>query len=550
MSVSLRIGSTTYGLSDLRGDVLGGATAASITLPAAIGYGAISGLGPVAGLYGAVAVSLFAALFGGTRGLTSGPNILVTLTMAVVVAEHANSLAEAFTVAMLAGVIQIGFGLIRLGRYVAYIPYSLTAGFFTGFGILFLIKQGLFALGGPAGGTALDSIKEWPSAISNANFHALALCCICVLVAVFWRGRLEKVSPPQFAALVVGTIIGIFLLRDAPVIGEIPSGLPDLQRPTISGEFLIRSLQPAFAMALLSSMSALILALYLDAITGFQHKPNREIMAQGIGNIAAGVFGGLPGGAAPGTLSNVQSGGRTMVSGLTVAVIMALVILVMGPIAERIPFAVLAGILIVSGWKIINWKFLSRLHKVPRRYAVVMLVSCLMLLFVDITAALVIGLVIAAFAGAQREESIEVRSLISTPVLDQAMLGGQGSGGEIDPFQAQTGLIRFPDKVTVASARQVSRILRPDIRGHQVVIFDLSSTEYIDDTAAVIISGLIRIAQRSRTVVVSGLRKDVENIFNALDLLDHVPSENIVADIEEAKRLIRPILLPEQARQH
>ena len=542
MNVAIRIGGTRYGLSDLRGDVFGGITAASITLPAALGYGAISGLGPVAGLYGAAAVSFFAAIFGGTRGLTSGPNVLVTLTMAVVVAEHANSLAEAFTVAMLAGVIQIAFGLIGLGRYVAYIPYSLTAGFFTGFGILFLIKQGLFALGGPAGGTALDSIKEWPSAISNANFHALALCCICVLVAVFWRGKAQKLSPPQFAALVVGTIIGIFLLRDAPVIGEIPGGLPDLQRPTISGDFLIRALQPAFAMALLSSMSALILALYLDAVTGFQHKPNREIIAQGIGSIAAGVVGGLPGGAAPGTLSNVQSGGRTMVSGLTVAVIMALVILVMGPIAERIPFAVLAGILIVSGWKIINWKFLSRLHKVPRRYAVVMLVSCLMLLFVDITAALVIGLVIAAFATAQRGEKLEVNALVSTPLLDQAILGDEALPDDADPFQASAGLVRFPDRVTVASAREVSRILRPDIRGHQIVIFDMSRTEYIDDTAAVIISGLVKIAQRSRTVIISGIRKEVSDMFDSLSLLDHVPPENIVADMEKAKDIIRPLL--------
>ena len=531
-----------YGIAELRGDILGGLTAGSIALPATIGYGAISGLGPIAGIYGAVAVSFFAAIFGGTRGLTSGPNILVTLTMAVVVAEHADTLAEAFAVAIMAGLIQIAFGLLGLGRYVAYLPYSLTAGFFTGFGLLFLIKQGLLALGASPEGNAIDSVKAWPEAIREVNLQALALASICVALGLLWRGRLLKISPAPFVVLVVGTGIGVAFFQDAPIIGEIPRGLPRPELPDISWEFLLGALEPAFAMALLSSMSTLILAIHVDAVTGSQHQPNREMMAQGIGNIAAGLVGGSPGGVSPGTLANVQSGGRTAVAGITFTVLLLMVIFALGPVAERIPYPVLAGILLINGWNIINWRFIRRLHRVPRRYALVMLLTCLMLLFVDITAALVIGLVIAAFATYQRGERLEVRSLVSTPVLDKVILEEKDLRDDADPFQAGTGLVRFPDRVTVASAREVSRILRPDIRGHQLVIFDMSRTEYIDDTAAVIISGLVKIAQRSRTIVISGLQEEVSDMFDSLHLLDHVPPENIVADMEEAKQIIRPLL--------
>ena len=141
-----------YGLVNLRGDAFGGITAGALMLPQAMGYGIISGLGPVAGLYGAIAVCFFAAVFGGTRGMIGGPNMFVAVTMAVVVAEYADNLAEALTTAMLAGLIQISFGALRLGRYVSYVPNSLLSGFFTAIGILIIVSQTLPALGAPLGG--------------------------------------------------------------------------------------------------------------------------------------------------------------------------------------------------------------------------------------------------------------------------------------------------------------------------------------------------------------------------------------------------------------
>ena len=534
-----------YGLADLRGDVFGGITAGSIVLPSAIGYGVISGLGPAAGLYGAVAVSFFAGIFGGTRGLISGPNIMVTLVMAVVVAEYATSIEEAVTVGILAGLIQIAFGLLGLGRYALYLPFSLTSGFFTGFGILLLIKQGLMALGSSPVGSVTENIRAWSSAITDVNYYALALAVICVALGILWRGRLSKLAPAPFVVLVVGTAIGVIWLGDAPTIGEIPRSLPLPQWPSISLEFFLRVVQPAFAMALLSSLSTLIVALHVDTITGTQHRPNQETMAQGIGNIAAGLVGGMPGGITPGTLANAYSGGRTPVACVTVSALFLMIILVLGPVAERIPFAVLAGILIINGWNYIDWRFITRIHRVPRRYTLVMLITLCLILFVDISAAIVIGLVVAGLAGARRQESLEMSSLLSMPLLDRAVLEDTDLNDESDPFSTRTGLVIFPDRVTVASAREVSRIVRPDLRGQEIVVFDMSRTKYVDDSAAVIIGDLIRTAtsQRARAIIISGLTEDVADTLSSLGMLDRVPRENIVANMEEAKQIMRPLLL-------
>ena len=534
-----------YGLADLRGDVLGGISAGGVVLPVAMGYGVISGLGPAAGLYGAVAVGLFAALFGGVKGMIAGPSLLVSLTMAVVVAEYATSLAEAVTVGILAGLIQIAFGVLGLGRYVSYIPFSLSSGFFTAFGFLVIIRQSFLALGASSdGGGVIGSIQAWPEAIAEVNFDALALTALCLSLGILWRGRLLGLSPAHFVVLAVGTLAGALWLREAPTLGEIPRGLPTPDLSAISLGFFLGVLQPAFVMALLSSVATLMQALRLDAITGSQHRPNRQIIAQGMGNIAAGFVGGAPGSAGAASLVAAYGGARSAVAGITVVMLLLAVILALAPVAERVPFAVLAGILIKIGWDVIDWRFISRIHRVSRSYAFVMLLTCFLVLFVDLIAAILIGLVVAGLSGARRLENLEVAALISVPLLDRAVLQDADFDDETDPFQASTGLVIFPDRVTVASAREVSRIVRPDIRGQQIVVFDMSRTVYVDDSAAVIIGELIQIAmtQKSRTFIICGLTKDVDNTLNSMGLLDRVPKENFAADMEGAKQIIRPLL--------
>ena len=537
-----------YGLGDLRGDVMGGTAAAGLTLPVAIGYGVLSGLGPVAGLHGAIAVGIFASLFGGTKGLVYGPNIAIAITMAVVVSEYADSLPEAATIGILAGLIQIIFGLLGLGRYASYIPISLTSGFFTAFGVLIIVKQSFPAVGiNTPQGSVITDIKSWPEALTNVNFDALALTVICIMLALLWRGRLLRLSPALFVVLIVGVLAGALVFRGAPTVGKIPSGLPSLQLSAISPNFFLRALQPAFIMALLGSVSTFILALRVDAITGTQHKPTREMFGQGIGNVAAGLTGGMTGSVGPGSLINILSGGRSPVAGLTVVVIILAAVLFLGPVAEQIPFAVLAAVLMVTAWNIIDWRIIRRVHRISRSFAIVMLLTIGLVLFVDIVTAIVVGLVVATLMGSRQLESLETAALVSVPLLDRAVLEDDGWDDEADPFRARTGLVVFPDRVTVASARELSRILRPDIRDHQFSIFDLSRTVYVDDSAAMIIGELINTAAtiRSRTIILAGMSPAVSSTLHSMGLLDHIPKENFAADREEAREIIRPML-----RQH
>ena len=472
--------------------------------------------------------------------MISGPNILVTLTMAAVVAQYADSLAEAATAAILAGLIQMGFGVLRLGRFVSYTPYSLIAGFFTAFGILLIIKQLLLAVGAEAGGGALDSIRALPDAFMDANIQAIVVAVFCVALGVAWRGRLLKIAPSQFAVLICGTILGVLIFSGAPTIGAIPQELPAPEWPPFSPEAGIRLLQPAFAMALLSSLSTLIVALPVDTITGSQHRPNQELAAQGMGNVAAGLIGGLPGGVSPGTFVNAFAGGRTQVAGLTVAALLISVILFLAPVVERIPLAVLAGILIINGWNIIDWRFIKRLHRVPADYTIVMALTCLLVLFVDITLAVVVGFVVSSLAGARRRGELETGDLISAPILDSVLLDAD----EADPFEARAGIVIFPDRVTVASTREVSRIVRSDILGHQVVIFDMSRTYFIDDSAAVAIADLIRIAavRRPGRVVITGLTRPVTETLDAFGLRATLPEGLIVPDMDAARARVRDLL--------
>lgn len=534
-----------YRWSDLKGDFFGGLTAAGVMLPMAIGLGAISGLGADAGLHGALAVGIFVALFGGTRGMLGGPNVAVTIIMAAVVADYAGSVAEAATIGILAGLIQIGFGLLRLGRHASYIPASLLSGFLTAIGILIIIKQSVALVGSttPQGGIT-DVFASWPDAVRHVNFDALALAFICMVLALLWRGRLARLAPSFFVVLVVGILAGVLFFRDAPTVGEVPSGLPSIQLSAVSLDFFLRALQPAFIMALIGSIVTFLTSLRLDTITGSQGQPNRELFAQGMGNIAAGLVGGLPGSNAQGSIPNALSGGRTRVSGFVVAGLILATLLFLGPVVERIPFAVLAVILILVGWSLIDSRFITGIHRIPRSFAITMLLTGFLVLFVDLFLAFVIGLLVAVLLGYRRLENLEVSELISVPLLDRAVLTEDEVDEDSDPFQARSGLVVFPDRVTVASARQLSRILRPDIRQQQFSIFDFSRTVYIDESAAVILSELIGVAMaaRARTIIISGMRKDIADTLHSMRLLDRVPADNFAADLEEAKQFIRPLL--------
>ncbi len=535
----------TYDLRTFRGDLFGGVTSAVVGLPVSLAFGVASGLGAIAGIYGAIAVGFFAAVFGGTRSQISGPTGPMAVAMAVVVTSHARSLSEAFTVVVMAGLLQMLLGVLRIGRFVAYTPYSVISGFMSGIGVIIILLQTLPFLGSPgAEGGPVGAIRAWPDAIGGVNLNALTIAAVTLAVGVLWPNRLKRYLPATLAALVAGTLMGVLWLTNTPVIGDVPTGLPTLQVLDLSPDVLARAVQPALIIALLGSIDSLLTSLIADSMTRTRHDPNRELVGQGIGNTIAGFIGGLPGaGATMGTVVNIRAGGRSRVSGVVRAAILLALVLGLGKYVEAIPHAVLAGILMKVGWDIVDWRFITRVHRVQREHLLVMLITLLLTVFLDLVTAVAIGLIAAGMASARQFERLELDSVVSVPLLDRTFLADQENTHEVDAFSARVGLVALRGSFSVASANKMINTISVDIRDHEVVILDFSDTVYLDDSAALVVEQMIDVAIDEDTeCIVMGLGGLPATTLKALNVLRRVPREHFVVNRDGAREVAKRIL--------
>ena len=537
--------SMTYDLHALRGDIFGGVTAAVVALPVALAFGVASGLGAAAGIYGAIAVGLFASGFGGTRSQISGPTAPMTVAMAVIVTSHATSLAEALTVVVMGGLLQVLLGVSRIGRFVAYTPHVVISGFMSGIGIIIVLMQILPFLGMPVvSGGAVGAIRALPEALANINTSAFAVAAVTLAVGLLWPRGFGKYLPAPLAALIAGTLLGVLWLSDVPVIGHIPTGLPALQFALPSASFLASALEPALILALLGSVDSLLISLVADSMTGTQHKPNRELVGQGIGNMVAGLFGGLPGAGSPVlTVTNIRAGGRSRVSGVCFALLLLALVLGLAPHFEPIPHAVLAGILMKIGLDIIDWRLLARVHRLRSEHLVVMLATLGLTVFVDLITAVAIGLIAAGMAHARQLEHLELDSVVSIPFLDRTFFAGQEDMFTDDPFAARIGMVKLNGSFTVASSHRLVAVIGADIKDHEVVIFDFSGATYLDDSAAMVIEQLMGVANRENTAfIVMGLSGAVSHTLHTLNILQAIPEGRLVETVQEARQVARAYL--------
>ena len=353
--------------------------------------------------------------------------------------------------------------------------------------------------------------------------------------------------PGPLVALIVGTLLGVLALRDVPVIGPVPTGLPQLQLGLPSVGFLVGAIQPALILALLGSVDSLLTSLVADSLTGTRHNADRELIGQGIGNMVAGLIGGVPGaGATMGTVINIRAGGSTQVSGALRAVVVLALLLGLGRYVEPIPHAVLAGILMKVGWDIVDWRMLARVHRMRREHLFVMLLTLGLTVFVDLVTAVAIGLIAAGMAHARQLERMELDSVVSVPLLDMAFLPDEG-GDRSDPFSARVGLVALRGSFTVASSHKLVGVISEDIKDHQAVIFDFADATYIDDSAAMLIHQLIEVATNEDTeVVIANLSGSVAETLDALGVLGEVAEERI-ATSRDAARDIAYRLVDERA---
>ncbi len=505
---------------NLRGDLTGGLTAAVVALPLALAFGVASGAGPLAGLYGAIFVGLFAALFGGTPSQISGPTGPMTVVMATVITQFADRPALAFTVVIMGGLMQIAFGLARLGRYIRLVPYTVISGFMTGIGCIILILQvaPFFGHDNPGGGIP-GAIAEWPAVIGAPLTPALIIGAVSLVVVFATPRAVGRVVPPPLLALVIGTVLALTMVPGAPTIGEIPTGLPKPLMPAIDFAVIVEMLQAALVLALLGSIDSLLTSLVADSMTRTRHDSDRELIGQGIGNAVAGLFGGLPGaGATMRTVVNIRSGGATPISGALHALTLLVIVLGAGAFAADIPHAVLAGILIKVGVDIIDWGYLKRVPHAPRQGVVLMLLVLGLTIFVDLIVAVGVGVIASSLLFVKR---------FADHQDSQFRAARTGAGGDL-PAAERELMERLRDDVLLFRLRgPLSFGAAKDMVDHmlggepyRILILDLTDVPMIDSSAALAIEEVVeRARDLGRDVYVAGMRGEVARFVNRMGVL-------------------------------
>ncbi|HAB79372.1 MAG TPA: sodium-independent anion transporter, partial [Glaciecola sp.] len=484
---------------NLKGDMLGGLTAAIVSLPLALTFGVASGAGAEAGLYGAIIIGLFASLFGGTATLISEPTGPMTVVMTAVVtsliaANPDNGMAMAFTVVMLAGLFQILFGVLKLGKYITLMPYSVVSGFMSGIGLILIILQLAPALGQSSpGGGVIGTLMALPTLLSNTVTIEMALFAMTLFILFFTPAKIKKNIPPQLIALILISIVSVIAIGGEPIqrIGAIDVSLPNMVLPNFTQDQVRVMLLDALVLGMLGCIDSMLTSVIADNLTRTEHKSNKELIGQGLGNIMSGLFGGLPGaGATMGTVVNIQSGGRTALSGLVRVVVLIVAVFGAASLIEMIPLAVLAGIAVKVGVDILDWSFIKRAHRVSRHSTVIMYAVLLLTVFVDLIVAVGIGVFIANVItieklSASQSKNIKAMSDVDdrNPLdPDQRKLLNQAKGKVL--FFYLSGAMIFG--VSKALARE-----RKNIKNHEVVIIDLSDVSMLDDTITLSLENVI-----------------------------------------------------------
>ncbi|MBQ0120202.1 MAG: SulP family inorganic anion transporter [Bacteroidales bacterium] len=408
--------------SNFKGDLFGGLTAGIVALPLALAFGIqafggidapeASSMGALAGLVGATLLGMFASIFGGTHSQISGPTGPMTVITAGLISASWTASSGNFSSVLIAmslaglfcGLFQILFGILKIGKYVRYIPYPVLSGFMSGIGVIIILQQ-IYPLVGQKSPVLVVDMVTGLSTIAKAGISwqalGLGLATIAIIIAM---PKISKKVPSTLVALIGVTIISLFCsIEEKLTIGEIPTGLPmpffakglDLSNVDWA-QVLKASVIPGLTLAGLGSIDTLLTSVVADNITRTKHNSNKELIGQGIGNAIAGLFCGIAGaGATMRTVVNVKSGGRTQLSGVMHSLLLLSILLGLGALVRYVPLAVLAGILITVGYGIIDFKGFRDLNKIPRSDAFVLITVFIVTVFVDLLTAVGIGMVMA-----------------------------------------------------------------------------------------------------------------------------------------------------------
>ena len=599
--------------SNIKGDAFGGITAGVVALPLALAFGVSSGLGPSAGLYGAIFISFFAALFGGTNTQISGPTAPMTAVSMVVVSGivAANdgdiniALPAILTVFLIAGLSQVGLGVLGLGKYIKYIPYPVVSGFMTAIGVIILLTQILPSLGyspkddadyinlfkaqaeevilqnilkdeagegvlvlenfksaidkaaliteenvlkeaktlasKDASGT-IGALKVLPRALQNINWLELILALGTVLI-IYGFKRITSAIPSTLIALVVMSGIAIMFGLDYKPIEEIPSGLP-IPQLAIFTQFKLSTITPyiftGFTLAVLGAIDSLLTSIVADNMTKTKHNPNKELIGQGIGNSIASIFGGIPGaGATIRTVVNINSGGKTKLSGMIAGIMLLFVLLAMGPIASKIPTAVLSGILITVGIGVMDYKGLKAIPALPRDLSfgplkvssevLIMLIVLFLSTFWDLIFAVGIGLIISCLMFMKKIGDLTTKHSDVKPLKEKAWPDEYNFP---ERLKKSVFIKHIKGPLFFGSTSDFQQLYKQIPDTATTVILRLGKMQYMDQSGLYAMEDMIQDLQTKNVeVLFVNVLKQPRYMMERIDIIPClIPEENIYSD--------------------
>lgn len=521
-----------FDFSHLRGDFFGGVTTGIVALPLALAFGVASGAGPIAGLYGAIILGFFAALFGGTPTNISGPTGPMVVVFAGLFASFPDRPDLIFAAVVVAGAIQVALGVFRFGQYIQLVPYPVVSGFMSGIGAIIIILQLGRLVGAEPPGDVLPALLVIPEALGDMNWSALLVGVVTLAVAYGWPARFSTYLPGALAALIAGTVLSV-ILPGAPLLGSIPSGLPALQIPGYDHDAAALVLEAAFVLAVLGSIDSLLTSLVADNMTRGKHDPDRELIGQGIGNAVAGFFGSLPGaGATMRTVVNIRAGGVTNLSGIIHSLLLLAIVLVLGPLAAQIPHAALAGILIKVGVDIIDWSYLRIAHKGPRLELILMLMVLGLTVFVDLITAVAAGVVLASLAFVRQVAEVQLERVASHPereLLPREQELVAEAGNRVNIFD-------FGGPLSFGAAANLGHHVRTHAHDDAfILILDFSRVPFLDVSSARAIADIAADARRAgRHIYVAGMREDMQRTLAGLEADRDFDADKVFPDRVQA----------------
>lgn len=560
--------------NNIKGDAFGGVTAGIVALPLALAFGiqafggiddpAASSMGALAGLVGATMLGFFASLFGGTHSQISGPTGPMTVITASLISGAWASSSGSFAAVLLSmsmagifcGLFQILFGIIKLGKYVRYIPYPVLSGFMSGIGVIIILQQIYPVIGLKSPVLVVDMIMKYPEMAANGLYLNALLLGIGTILIIQFFPKVSKKIPATLVALVVMTVVSLFLnMPDKLTIGDIPAGLPlpffAKEGIDLSGidwfTIIEAAIVPGLTLAGLGSIDTLLTSVVADNITKTKHNSNKELIGQGIGNAMAGMFCGIAGaGATMRTVVNVKSGGRTQISGMIHAAFLLAILLGLGSLVKYVPLSVLAGILITVGWGIIDFKGFKDLNKIPRSDAFVLLVVFFMTVFVDLLTAVGIGMVIACVLFMKRAGDL---------IEDSYTASAMDSVDENNPWSDEAGIpedikkkiyiCHLDGPIFFGSITGFNKLMQEVPEHSKVVIIRMRRVSYMDQSGIYAMETAIQDLQARGTMVLMTIIKPqpMGMLKNMKVIPDLIKEEDTFKTFEECTDFLKNLEL-------